>query len=155
MEHIIRPSTLEDVDNICLRLREEDAAEILAASGQYPMHVLPSCFDETTKVWTADNDYVALFGVNKDTRRYAGIPWMVATPLLEKYPIQFVKFSRQVISGWIEQYPYLINCVDARNELHVKWLKWAGFTFTKLHPEWGAAKIPFHQFEMQRRKEGI
>src|SRR4051812_4979904 len=124
MEHIIERADLIDVQRISRQLRKEDVAEVFAASGNHPSDVLPSCLDETTKVWVAGTEYVALFGVNKAMSMYAGIPWMVATPLLEKYPIQFVKFSRQVISGWIEQYPYLINCVDARNELHVKWLKW-------------------------------
>ena len=36
--------------------------------------------------------------------------------------------------------------VDARNELHIKWLKFMGFKFIQRHENFGVAKLPFYEF---------
>ena len=40
----------------------------------------------------------------------------------------------------------LYNCVYAENRSAIKWLKTLGFTFVKLHPEYGHMKKPFFEF---------
>ena len=89
---------------------------------------------------------LALFGVNEISSEIA-IPWMVATPLLLAHQFYFLRNCKHWVDKLSAGYTSLINCVDARNEVHIKWLKWCGFTFTHLHPQWGAAKLPFWQFE--------
>ena len=38
------------------------------------------------------------------------------------------------------------NYVDARNVVHIKWLKWLGFTIINKHNQFGIGRIPFYEF---------
>jgi hypothetical protein len=40
----------------------------------------------------------------------------------------------------------LWNIVDARNELHIRWLKRFGFVALKKHPQVGPQGLPFFEF---------
>lgn len=44
------------------------------------------------------------------------------------------------------QTPILFNCVDQRNEVHINWLRWLGFKFVRIIPEYGIQKLPFIEF---------
>jgi hypothetical protein len=148
VKYTVRPATRLDAVRLIPRLRFEDAREIRSASGKEPIQVLPDCVSSGT-TWALEADtLLALFGVND--LRYEdpiGVPWMVASSLLVEHQIFFLRNCRRWIDRLAEGYTGLINCVDARNELHIKWLKWCGFEFTHLHPQWGADKLPFWQFE--------
>jgi hypothetical protein len=71
---------------------------------------------------------------------------MVATDELLEYQMKFLRRSRIYIELIQQEYPLLHNVVDARNELHIKWLKWMGFKFIQLHEEYGVEKRPFYEF---------
>jgi len=149
MECTIRPATRSDAYYMACRLRFEDAREIRAASGQAPVDILPDCIvPGKTYVLQLGRSPIAMFGVTTaDGEPTLGFPWMVATPALVYNQFYFLRNCRKWIDTLSQGYTLLTNCVDARNELHIKWLKWCGFTFTQLHPEWGAEKLPFWQFE--------
>jgi len=155
MHYIIRAATKFDAKNMAFRLRQEDAREIRSATGKAPYEILPDCVvPEKTFVLhvSFSKDYpgslLALFGVCPfPDKERVGIPWMVATPLLVRHQIYILRNSKKWIDTLAADYDLLINCVDARNEVHIKWLKWCGFTFTQLHAEWGHDKLPFWQFE--------
>lgn len=149
MNHQVLLATREDAWRISGILRVEDIAEVLAASGKHPREVMPLCIDENSSVWIANGRYAALYGVNSISNE-VGIPWMVATDAIEQHPLFFLRNCRAVVNRWLQQWPILTNCVDARNDLHIKWLKWCGFQFIELIPEWGAAKLPFWRFEKKR-----
>lgn len=154
MKYTVRPATMLDAIKMSTRLRFEDAREIRSASGKAPLDVLPDCVHGKTYVLTADTpgSLLALFGVHDAPHLHrVGIPWMVATPNLVEHQLYFLRNCRHWIGSLAEGYTTLINCVDARNELHIKWLKWCGFTFTQLHAEWGVDKLPFWQFEKQTK----
>lgn len=150
MNLIVMLADVRDAEIISPRLRAEDAAEILAASGLEPEAILPRCV-ENNRTWKAVvgsfssphyGDPVALFGVSSPN-----IPWLVATPEILNHQISFLKQAKNVlhlmhaIGG-----PFLHNYVDARNDVHLRWLAWMGFTIDCLIPEYGAAKLPFWHF---------
>lgn len=58
----------------------------------------------------------------------------------------FLRQSKLELIKVLEQYPVLFNVVDARNEIHVRWLQWMGFTFIQKHPEWGPEGRLFYEF---------
>lgn len=154
-EHIIEPAWHDGVMEISWNLRSEDEREIQAASGMHPSDVLPYCINKDTHIWRippcqyGDNStLVAVFGI--DDHGAIGVPWMVATREIEAHQMYFLRRCRQIVNEWSTRWPLLTNCVDARNTLHIKWLKWAGFEFVELIPEWGAAKLPFWRFEKRK-----
>lgn len=158
MYYSVRPATRFDALNMASRLRQEDEREIRSASGRDPSELLPEgvtnhkafVLEVSIEQFTPGR-LLALFGVTTHpTTPEVGIPWLVATPLIKHHQMYFLRrFSRQQVARLGEGYKTLVNCVDARNELHLKWLKWCGFTFTKLHTQWGADQLPFYQVEKQ------
>lgn len=77
-------------------------------------------------------------------------PWMIGTPLLERYPLAFLRRSRPVVADWAARYTALRNHVDARNTLAVAWLRWLGFSIGEPEP-YGVDQLPFHPFSMEVR----
>ncbi len=158
MHYIIRKANPFDALHMASRLRMEDAREIRSASGRDPKDLLPECVRtgktsfvlEVAIEQGAPGRLLALFGVSAHPIiKTLGVPWMVATPLLEHHQMFFLRNCRKWIDNLSEGFDTLINCVDARNEVHIKWLKWCGFTFTHLHTQWGHDSLPFWEFEKQ------
>lgn len=153
MHYTVRQATRFDAANIAYQLRPEDDREVRAATGKHPKDVLPDgVVPGKTFVLEASIEQgmpgrmLAIFGVVKLSDEL-GCPWMVATPLLLAHQFYFLRHCKPWVDKLSSGFNCLANCVDARNELHIKWLKWCGFQFTKLHQEFGVAKIPFWQFE--------
>jgi len=75
-----------------------------------------------------------------------GSIWMVGTPDLKKISVSFLKNCQGVFKVLKNNFQLLHNYVDARNELHIRWLKWMGFTFIKKHNHIGIEQLPFYEF---------
>jgi len=145
-----RPATLHDCHYMAERLRPADAAEVYAAAGASPLSALVEGFEtsEEPMVGVTDDDTpVCMGGVGAvEGDPLAGCVWMLATTDIEKHKMSFLRRSKPWVEEWNKKYPVLFNCVDERNELHIKWLRWLGFTFIRRHPLWGYEKRPFIEF---------
>ncbi len=88
---------------------------------------------------------VGVFGVVEHQGN--GIIWMVASDLLvtKKHSKKFIRQTKTWVNKLNDKYPLLFNVVDKSNEVHIRWLKWSGFTFIKEKP-WGAFGFPFIEF---------
>lgn len=139
-----------DLDYLCPRLRADDRNECRAATGLDPEAVLPLgvriSFPAQTMV-APDGEPVGLCGVVPVNGE--GVVWMMATDRLPTLPMTFLRHCGQWVREVSAQYPRLYNVVDARNEVHIKWLRWLGFTIHPAAP-YGPLGIPFHSFEMKR-----
>lgn len=143
-----RLATMEDVLDVASRLRQKDIEEGEAMLGCDPRLFLTGFDPDNTYVlFNAAGDNVALAGVCPMKDNTAMI-WMVATDLLEEHPIEFLKYSKAFIKEVSAPFSLLFNWVDARNEVHLKWLRWCGFTFIQRHEKFGAQGIPFYTFVM-------
>lgn len=143
-----RPATYNDVFYMSERLRKADAREVYAASGASPFEALESGFLGTGDVVVGadeDNNPVCMGGVVR-VHPMAGCVWMLGTTDLEKHKLSFLRRSKPFIDEWHKKFPVLYNCVDERNQLHIKWLQWLGFVFIRRHPEWGFERRPFLEF---------
>ena len=134
------PCTLEAALEVASNLRPEDRREIEEGHGLDPKVILTEAVDDDFCVYfTAPNGRTAGMGgiYNK------GIIWMVTTPVIHDYPIGFVKEAKRVLATRTE--PILGNIVDKRNTIHLRLLKYLGFTFSKekLH---GPNKLTFIEF---------
>lgn len=144
-----RVATPEDISWVVTRLRNEDREECRAMWGVDPASFFSvvGTNDDTYCIFNGQGTPVALAGVAPvvSSPGVAQI-WMVATPELEKHSIEFLKYSKKFIEEVIAPFRLVYNYVDARNEVHLKWLRWCGFTFINKLPRWGAEARPFYTF---------
>ena len=147
---IIRPAVPEDMPLILERLRTADRDEIRAYTGTEAEFVAPALFEVSDRIWTlatADGEPGAMLG----TQPVFGEPmfgwvWMIATDALAANSIEFLRKARGQLPTIHGPYCVLTNHVDARNTLHIRWLKWMGFTFLRRIERHGAESRPFYEF---------
>ena len=139
MSNFIHPITLEAAYEVASNLRENDYRECIEGHGIIPTVDVPLA---------SLNGYCRYFTVpNGETAGIVGIRdekiWMLCTPAIEKYPITFAREAKRFIDSRCE--PYLWNVVDKRNTVHIKLLRYLGFTF---HEEvlFGPNNLPFIRF---------
>tara|TARA_R110002074_G_scaffold247778_2_gene419755 strand:- start:3799 stop:4260 length:462 start_codon:yes stop_codon:yes gene_type:complete len=149
MDKLLTPTTVEDIDFVAPRLRKADYNECIASTGKKPRGVLHRSLDlgDISLTLRAPNgDRVGLCGVVPSPLAEAGVVWMVATDDIYQHQTTFLRNSKRALKHLSEDYLVLFNCVDARNSLHIKWLKWMGFTFINKHENYGAEKRLFYEF---------
>ena len=149
MDKLLTPTTVEDIDYIAPRLRKADKNECLAATGKQPLDVLYTSLlqgDINLTLNAPDGERVGLCGVAPSPLENSGAVWMCATDAIFKHQMAFLRRSKAALDYLSQDYAVLYNCVDARNTVHIKWLKWMGFTFIAKHENYGAAKLPFYEF---------
>jgi hypothetical protein len=89
--------------------------------------------------------------VNPDPRQEdAGLIWLLGSDELVRYSYVFLRQCRAWITKLHARYEILWNCVDARNEVHVRWLVWCGFTILETIEEYGVERRPFYGFASVR-----
>lgn len=152
----LRKATVEDAINIAPRLRAEDRAEIIAATGLPPEIVLPLGMTPDRETYVAgvierpDSPEI-IFGVDPvPGEPEIGVIWMVSTPVIFDYPQRFAAVSGEMISRLHEMYPLLTNFIDERNTRHIRWLKWLGFKMLRRIEQFGPESRPFIEFASYR-----
>jgi len=137
----IHPATPEAAFQVASQLREDDLRECVEGHGIDPTRDIPlaalSGFCVHFNV--PDGRIAGLAGIHE-----GGRIWMLTTPAIEDFPHHFARESKRFIEGLDE--PYLWNIVDKRNTVHIKLLKFLGFT---LHDEvnYGPNNLPFIRFD--------
>ena len=151
---IVRPVTLDEVIWISSRLRPEDAAEVLAASGEKPEDILPittmECREAYTMRWEVGGDPVVIFGVGDDyLLKDWGVVWLLATVDINKGIKAFAREVPHWLNGWMtRRYPAgLHNLVDTRNKSHLRWLRRMNFQLGETIEQNG---VDFQHFTYRR-----
>lgn len=75
--------------------------------------------------------------------------WLLATDELvndKQNALQFLRQAKPRLAEMLQRYEVLFNYADARNTVHVKWLRWMGFTFIAKHPNYGDEGRLFLEF---------
>ena len=146
----LTPATVDYVVYVAPRLRKADRSECLAATGREPIGVLMDGLrlgDVTLTMRSPkDGQRVGIVGVVPSYVEGAGAIWLCATDDIYQHQISFLRKSKTFLPLLQRNYLALHNCVDARNTVHIKWLKWMGFTFIKKHEQWGVEKRLFYEF---------
>ena len=120
-------------------LRQADTDELKALSGVSPDVGVSFSIANSQKGYAAyyDGELTAVFGISGE------IIWLVGTDTITQHPITFFRTSKQIFHELTKGYKFLHNYVDARNKLHLRWLKWLGFTIEEA-VNLGAEGRPFH-----------
>lgn len=162
----VRPAAAADVALLAENLRPADRRE-LDALEQEPYQAVARSVAlslEPLAAVGADGRLIALFGVGpcvgpgsaagREGAPAVGAPWMLATPGLETAAKPFLRQCR----GWIDHigrpFEMLANCVDARNTVHIRWLRWCGFSFLRRLPV-GPKRLSFLEFVRIRPTEPV
>jgi hypothetical protein len=152
VEAEVLPVSVEDVPAILQIVRQADIDEITEALG-VPME--EALLDAVTgslnaKKIVVDGLVVAVFGdAVYSILGSIGVPWLISTIHVERHARAFLKVCRPEVQGMLTRHQHLLNYVDARNTVAIRWLKWLGFNFAPAAP-YGARRFPFHQFTLNR-----
>lgn len=139
------------IDHVSKNAREADRQEVLAASGEDVKTILEKGVRFSTACWTliVEDEPVAIGGVTAlNLLAGEGIPWILGTDAVLKHPLSFMKASRKYLAEVLRYYSYLVNYVDVRNEMAIKYLTRMGFEILEPAP-FGKEGLPFRKFEMR------
>ena len=146
-----RPSTILDVSWVADGMRQADVEEVKAQSGLTPRESLLYSFFMSSPCMTIvsrHGDPIGMWGVVPEGQT-AGRIWMLGrdemlTDVHDKW--EFLRQSRIHLANLHAMYPVLFNFVDARNAVHLRWLRWMGFTFISRNDNYGPEKRTFYEF---------
>ena len=143
----VRIAELEDCYWVAENMREADRNEVAALSGQEPLDALIAGFHYSDVPFTvvSDGEPAAIFGAGP-VEPDVGAIWLLGTDGILKNTTRFLRESHFWLDQCARPYGMLFNYVDARNKVHIRWIKWLGFTLINLHEEFGVEQRPFYEF---------
>lgn len=131
---LARQATPEDVLYLAPRLRKADLLEIRATGYRDPVESLMAglespdgCIVGTDKEGTP----LIIGGTAPSHEPIMGYGWMMASEDITKHWVSVLRNTSQWINHYRRHYRVLANAVHEKNELHIRWLRWAGFTFLR------------------------
>ena len=139
-----RVSRLEDVVSLAPNLRYEDVREVETLGRTSEQSLLSGYLygKMCRSIIDKHGQVVGMYGVVPADDK-TGLVWMLGSKGLKKIATAFLKESRTEVNGMNTLFPHLWNIIDSRNELHLKWLKWCGFTIIG---ERMVNKVKFYEF---------
>lgn len=152
----VRSTKDKDIAKLAPRLRKADLSEIQGRTGEEPIVALRRCFaisDLCYAIVSQRDEPLAVFGVVPDSQvNNSGLVWLVASEELVNHSVIFLRHSREWIDRLHQRYDRLWNYADARNEVHIRWLKWCGFIFLRRIEKYGFEQRAFYEFEKVRAR---
>lgn len=139
-----------DVHDLAPHLRQADRDE-LEACGIAPFDALHAGLQSEPCMTILHRGQPAvMFGVMRGPAFWhleRGAVWLLGSDAIDtSFALPFLRYSRAWLERIAEKYDLLYNVVDERNTVHIRWLKWLGFTFIARHEHFGVAKFPFLEF---------
>uniref|UniRef100_UPI002DD64C2C hypothetical protein n=1 Tax=Pseudorhodoferax sp. TaxID=1993553 RepID=UPI002DD64C2C len=105
-----------DADDLCVRLSLLRASVAASRAGE--------CWAAHD---AATSEPVAVFGVAPTNWiDNEAAPWLLGTEALPRYGRDLVAMARDAVEDWSQRWS-LVNRVDARNDVAVRWLRRVGF----------------------------
>ena len=130
----VRKATEKDVRYLTPRLREADLLEIRATGYTDPELCLMEGLQVSDACYVAvdgDDNPVMIGGVAPSPEIFMGYGWVMASTAITKHWIPILRNTSKWINSYRGHYRLLTNVVHEKNELHIRWLRWAGFSFLR------------------------
>lgn len=137
--------------HVAAHMRDADRAEVWATARLTPAEALAGSIRSTPAPLAGLVDGVPLcvFGIApRGLLSGEGVPWLLGTDDIRRHRRQFLPESRLVLGVIARGFDLLVNHVDARNSLSIRWLSWLGFQIHPAEP-FGVDRLPFHRFTME------
>lgn len=150
---IVTRATFADAEDLALNLRDADKAELVDIAGVDPVltlkrGVLMGLPSLTLR--TLDNELAGILSV-VPLGASGGLISMSGTRVIEENRVAFLRGSRDVIAHLDTKFDTLFNVCDARNVVHLRWLRWMGFHLIRKIDHYGAHKVPVYEFARIRK----
>ena len=145
----IIPATYEHGIMLAPYLREADKREIRASVGWTPEKALTHSIalsEPGYAVVTPDGSPMAVFGASPYQDKFGLVWFMSSDQIFKLNRLDFIKNSKFWVEKFFDDYDIIFNVVDARNKVHIRWLKWIGFEFIADIENFGIEKRIFRQF---------
>ncbi len=145
------PATEAHAEEMALVMRQADVDEVWAASHYEPLEALLASLRVSPDPWTglADDRVVCMYGVGQLTLLSDwGSPWLLTSQELPDHARAFLRRNKLYLAEIRSKYRLLLNFVDARNTMSIRWLKWLGFDIAPTQ-SLGPENLPFHPFKME------
>lgn len=147
MTYALVQAQLFHVEPIAADARAADVAELWAQARVSPAQAMERGLRASPAmsfVVEADGVPLCMFGATAhNALAGVGVPWLVGTNALLRHRREFVRVAPQVVA-WLQQaYPVLVNAVNCRNAVAVRWLRWLGFEFGEAFALNGERFAPF------------
>jgi hypothetical protein len=152
MARVIISASTDHLFWLANNMAEADADEVYAV-GLGPYRALKDSLDRSAVAWTGmvNDEPVCMFGVTPiDILGGIGSPWLLGTDKVKRYGLTFLRLNKQYIPKMLDVFPRLVNFVDVRHEVAIRWLKWLGFEFDPKPIPYGLFGMPFYRFHMER-----
>lgn len=153
MNRYVVPAHRDHIFWIASNMAEADRREV-AALGLGQHRAIEDSLNRSVAAWTgmvADNRPVCMFGVTPmDILGGVGSPWLLGTDEVKNHAKTFMRLNKLYLVQMLDIFPHLVNWVDARHEVSIRWLKWLGFTFDMYPQPYGLYKLPFLRFHMEK-----
>jgi len=147
MQQYMKVATEDDAIALAKKLRQEDIDEVKANSNLSPEEALViGIKNSELPIGIYYNDEcVSIFGVVPVYK--SALIWLLASEDAFKYlKIPFLRNNKELVNFLNKKHTVLYNFVDARNKVHIKWLKWLGFIFINKIEKFGFEQRPFYEF---------
>lgn len=151
-ETLDQDTVREALEFIAQGLRPADLAEMQALQGsnmQDPFWALFESVEASAVSWLildASGLPIGVFGAAPHLVPGVGIAWLMGTDGMERGALSIARQSVGFMEQMHRYFPILWADVDARNELSMRWLEWAGFALSDATLETGAERRLFLQF---------
>lgn len=149
----IVPALPEHVPVIAAKARQADIDELWAQGRQTPAQCMEIGMRLSVSPFTGlvDGEPVLMFGATPySILAGQGVAWMVGSADLDRLSVQkaLLRKSREGLDVLQQQFPFLFNHVDDRNDAAKRWLAWLGFAFGDASPLGPDARLfrPFWRF---------
>ena len=144
----------QDILDLAANLRPADCAELQAVCDLSPLAAVRASvrlsapgFLFAAHVQTAAEAERRLLCIGGAADAEVGVPWLLATPLLERYAKSLTREARVELRRMLQRWPVLANVIDARQTRCIQWLRALGFELREAQ----ALKpgLPLLRFEMR------
>ena len=147
----VEPAQLAHVPLIADNARQADVDEVAASHGHAIERALELSIRLSLRAWLIGHreEPIGLFGVaTSSVLSGRGSPWFLGTNAAERYPVAFLRASRDLLPEVTRGFRVLENWVDERNTVSQRWLGWLGFELSEPQP-WGREGRLFRHFQMR------
>jgi hypothetical protein len=147
----VRKAIPSDIPAVAADMRPADRAELQASGRDNAEQSLLIGLLHGSPCMTIcreDDTPVGMYGVVPAAERM-GTVWLLGTEGLvsdARVRLRFLREAKAHVARFFDDYDLLWNCVDARNEVHIRWIQWMGFTFIAEHPNYGPEGRRFLEF---------
>jgi hypothetical protein len=128
---VIRQVLPGDGIQLAATMRQSDRDEILASHGFDPEGGVKRSIALSTDVWTGarGEEVLAVFGVAVlNALSGHGTVWALTSTVVDRYPVEFYRASRKVVTELRARYSLLTNAISCENKRALRWARRIGFT---------------------------